>query len=105
MSPVLMAPRSADPVQARLSRLRTRLAAFLTLPLLVAAAGDAQEQRKPDFASRVDLVTMDVVVRDNKGQFLPDLKREDFEVLEDGVAQTLVSFSLTHGGRSYNIMA
>ena len=81
------------------------IAALLIFPLLAAAAGLAQEQRKPDFTSRVDLVTTDVVVRDNKGQFLSDLKREDFEVLEDGVAQTLVSFSLTHGGRTYNIMA
>jgi VWFA-related protein len=70
-----------------------------------AVAIQAQDQRKPDFTSRVELVTTDVVVRDNNGQFIADLKKEDFEVLEDGVPQKLVSFSLTHGGRSYNIAA
>ena len=79
--------------------------------LLIAASAtfgvaiQAQDQRKPDFTSRVELVTTDVVVRDNNGQFIADLKKEDFEVLEDGVPQKLVSFSLTHGGRSYNIAA
>jgi len=76
--------------------------------LLLATIGvaiQAQDQRKPDFTSRVELVTTDVVVRDNNGQFIADLKKEDFEVLEDGVPQKLVSFSLTHGGRSYNIAA
>jgi VWFA-related protein len=76
--------------------------------LLLATFGvamQAQDQRKPDFTSRVELVTTDVVVRDNNGQFIADLKKEDFEVLEDGVPQKLVSFSLTHGGRSYNIAA
>src|SRR4051812_15480651 len=46
-----------------------------------------------------DLVTSDVIVRDEKGTFLPDLKKSDFEVYEDGVKQEVVSFVLTHGGR------
>ncbi len=69
------------------------------------AAIDAQDQRRPDFTTRVELVTTDVVVRDSAGQFIADLKKEDFEVLEDGVPQNIISFSLTHGGRSYNIAA
>jgi VWFA-related protein len=66
---------------------------------------EAQNQRQPDFTSRVELVTTDVVVRDGSGQFIADLKKEDFEILEDGVPQSIISFSLTHGGRSYNIAA
>jgi VWFA-related protein len=77
---------------------------MLTMAAVVAQAQD-QDQRKPDFTSRVELVTTDVVVRDNSGQFIADLKKDDFEVLEDGVPQKVVSFSLTHGGRSYNIAA
>jgi VWFA-related protein len=50
----------------------------------------------------VDLVSTDVIVRDNKQQFIADLKQGDFEVYEDGVKQELVSFILTHGGRVYN---
>ena len=72
---------------------------------MAAVVAQAQDQRKPDFTSRVELVTTDVVVRDNSGQFIADLKKDDFEVLEDGVPQKVVSFSLTHGGRSYNIAA
>ena len=72
---------------------------------MIGAVVQAQDQRRPDFTSRVELVTTDVVVRDNSGQFIADLKKDDFEVIEDGVPQKVVSFSLTHGGRSYNIAA
>jgi VWFA-related protein len=79
--------------------------AFVLALLTAGVVAQAQDQRKPDFTSRVELVTTDVVVRDNSGQFIADLKKDDFEVLEDGVPQKIVSFSLTHGGRSYNIAA
>src|SRR3954454_2222430 len=51
-----------------------------------------------------DIVSTDVIVRDNKnqGQFIANLSKGDFEVYEDGVKQDLVSFILTHGGRVYN---
>jgi VWFA-related protein len=91
-------------IHGRLRR-QLRRAAIGALLALAGGAGEAQEQRRPDFTSRVDLITTDVVVRDNKGQFIADLKKADFQVLEDGVQQTLVSFSLTHGGRTYNIDA
>ena len=51
---------------------------------------------------QIDVVTTDVIVRDNRGQFVADLKKEEFEVFEDGVKQDVVSFVLTHGGRVYN---
>jgi VWFA-related protein len=82
---------------------RWAVAALALAPL--ALAGQQPDQRKPDFKSRVELVTTDVVVRDKSGQFLSDLKIADFDVLEDGVPQKLVSFSMTHGGRTYNISA
>ena len=53
----------------------------------------------------VDLITTDVIVRDSRGQFVADLKKDEFEVFEDGVKQELVSFTLTHGGRVYNVAA
>jgi VWFA-related protein len=81
-----------------------RYAPALSLALLGVAV-QAQDQRRPDFTTRVELVTTDVVVRDNNGQFIADLKKEDFQVVEDGVEQKVISFSLTHGGRSYNIAA
>ena len=51
---------------------------------------------------QIDVITTDVIVRDNRGQFVADLKKDEFEVYEDGVKQEVVSFVLTHGGRVYN---
>jgi VWFA-related protein len=51
----------------------------------------------------VELITTDAIVRDSRGQFVADLKKEEFEIYEDGVKQDLVSFTLTHGGRVYNV--
>jgi len=51
----------------------------------------------------VDLVTTPVTVRDRRGQFLADLRYNEFELYEDGVRQTLVTFSLSHGGRLFDV--
>ncbi len=51
----------------------------------------------------VELITTDAIVRDSRGQFVADLKKDEFEIYEDGVKQELVSFTLTHGGRVYNV--
>jgi len=40
--------------------------------------------QNPTFRVRVDLVTNDIVVRDEKGNFVPDLRPEDIQVYEDG---------------------
>ena len=71
---------------------------------LANAAGQSAPS-PPDQRIRVgvDLVTTPVTVRDKRGQFLSDLSQRDFEVYEDGVRQTLVTFSLTHGGRLFNV--
>jgi len=45
----------------------------------------------------VPLVTLDVSVLTENGYFVPDLKKENFRVLEDGVPQTVASFSERHG--------
>jgi VWFA-related protein len=70
-----------------------------------AAAQPAAQQPSRDsqvIRRRIDVVTTDVIVRDNRGQFVADLKKEEFEIFEDGVKQDVVSFVLTHGGRVYN---
>jgi VWFA-related protein len=66
-------------------------------------AAAAPGQETPTFTARVDLVTTDVIARDNAGLFVADLKKDEFDVLEDGVPQTLVSFTLVHGGRVFNV--
>lgn len=47
---------------------------------------------QPTFQSQVELVTVDAVVVDKKGQPTRGLTREDFTIHENGVAQTLTSF-------------
>ena len=59
-------------------------------------------QQTPTFRLNTDLVSLDVIVRDAKGQFVADLKPQDFEIYEDGVKQEIISFVLSHGGRTYN---
>ena len=36
---------------------------------------------------------------------MADLTKDDFQVLEDGVAQAITSFTLVHGGRVHNLLA
>src|SRR5581483_8729828 len=68
-------------------------------------APPAPPQEKPTFRVQVDLVTNDVIVRDEKGNFVPDLKREDFEIYEDGVKQDISSMQVITGGRVTNLLA
>ena len=60
------------------------------------------QPEQPTFRVAVDLVTTDVIVRDDKGQFVADLKGSDFDVFEDGVKQDVSSLVLIHGGRAFN---
>jgi VWFA-related protein len=66
---------------------------------------DPNQPQQPQFRTQVNLVSADVIARDNNNQFVSDLKKEDFEVIEDGVQQQLVSFTMVHGGRVYNVAA
>src|SRR6185295_8744872 len=72
-------------------------------PAPAPAAGGAQE--KPTFKVQVDLVTSDIIVRDEKGNFIPDLKKEEFEIFEDGVKQDITSMTVVTGGRVTNVLA
>ena len=56
---------------------------------------------QPIFRVKIDLVSSDVIVRNRRGQFVSDLSKDDFEVIEDGIKQDLSSFVLVHGGRAY----
>src|SRR6266705_1218049 len=67
-------------------------------------AAPAQPE-KPTFRMQVDLVTNDVVVRDDKGNFVPDLKKDEFEIFEDGVKQDITSMTVVTGGRVNNVLA
>ena len=57
---------------------------------------------QPTFRAGVTLVSTDAIPRDRDGVFVPDLTKDDFTVLEDGVEQEIVELVLVHGGRVYN---
>src|SRR3954469_11982047 len=69
-----------------------------TPPASTAPAADPQKT-PDDFRVAVDLVTTDVIVRDQNGQFVADMNKDDFQILEDGVRQDVASLVLVHGGR------
>ena len=73
--------------------------------VLLSAGLVAQEPQRPTFTVRIDAVNMDVIVKDSSGRFVPDLKKEDFEVFEDGVKQDVTSMTMSYGGRVTNVLA
>ncbi len=64
-------------------------AAVAVLPLV----GASQDQR-PVFRGAIDLVRLDVIVTDEQGRFVEDLRPSDFRVFEDGDEQRLVDLQL-----------
>lgn len=60
------------------------------LPLLPVLFAAAQDQK---FRTDVNQVLVPVVVTDAKGHRVANLRAEDFELLEDGTAQKILSFS------------
>jgi VWFA-related protein len=55
---------------------------------------NAAQQERPQYRLHVtsELVLVNVVARDKKGNLVRDLKKEDFTVLEDGKRQEILSF-------------
>ena len=51
-------------------------------------------QPPPTFKIRVDYVEVDAVVTDRQGRIVRDLKKEDFQVLEDGKSQAITNFTM-----------
>jgi VWFA-related protein len=50
--------------------------------------------QSPTFKVQVDYVEVDVLVTDSRGNYVRDLKKEDFQVFEDGKAQAVTNFAL-----------
>src|SRR5215471_17307398 len=78
-------------------RIRTVLLVFL-LPSSVLLCA-AQAPQRHTITSTSTAILVDAVVRDKAGRLVTDLGANDFEVFEDGVAQTVDSFTrVSHGG-------
>jgi Ca-activated chloride channel homolog len=71
-----------------------RISALLISALLVLGIPErAQEQPQGIIRVGVSLVLVDATVKNKSGQIMADLKKEDFEVREDGAVQKLDVFS------------
>src|SRR5258708_458622 len=86
----------------RLKNLASRwlLATFL-VPALAAQNQTPQQDKSSrqsvfTFKTETELVLVNVVAHDSKGNLIQDLKREDFIILEDGKPQAVSSFDYEH---------
>ena len=74
--------------------------ALMGIPAMLATTVIAQQNPAgPTFRATIDYFSTNVIVRDKDGKFVPDLRPEDFRVLEDGVVQTISTFRTYIGGR------
>jgi hypothetical protein len=81
-------------------RIGKNLAAIVTTALILQAAGALSAQQStpppPPSPGRIrvttELVLVNVVARDKKGNLVLDLKKDDFTLLEDGKKQQISSF-------------
>lgn len=81
-----------------MSRHASAPALAVVLIVSAAAAAEQQQTQQPVFRSGVQVVEVDARVFDGQGRFVTDLTRADFEILEDGVPQTIVAMALVDGG-------
>src|SRR5271169_5041861 len=68
-------------------------ALLISLASVFGIPGRAQEQPQGIIRVGVSLVLVDATVKNKSGQIMADLKKEDFEVREDGAVQRLDVFS------------
>jgi VWFA-related protein len=75
----------------------TCLGILLLISIGLFGQDNQQEQQSqeqlPTFTSNVNVVNLFFNVKDKKGALIPNLKKEDFQVLEDGKQQTIKYFS------------
>lgn len=60
--------------------------------------------RQPTFRAETDVVSFGVTVTDRRGNFITDLTDADFEILEDGRAQTIAYFARGDGAEGAGVM-
>src|SRR5262245_51500346 len=53
----------------------------------------AQQPAPPTFRSSINLILVDVVVRDKSGAVVKGLSADDFDLLEDGVRRPILTFA------------
>ena len=67
--------------------------ATVVLTATATATSPSAQQSQPVFRSRLNLVSVDVIVRDKSGAVVRNLTAADFEVREEGKAQEITNFN------------
>ncbi len=80
------------PSKAAPRRPRRRPPAQPVQPAQPAAVGPDGVQR-PTFRAQIDYVEVSAIVTDDDGNLVTDLKKSDFEILENGKPQTVAVFT------------
>lgn len=91
-------------MQPRVSRLLIFLLVFCLCSRGTCASGQqppaAQEAATPTFQINVNRVLVPVVVRDKQGNPIADLKKEDFEVFDNGKPRSVSAFNVEQRGHA-----
>ena len=69
------------------------LGAFLAVPL-ASQSPDAPPGQPPTFKAEIEYVEVDALVTDQSGAVVRDLRKEDFQIFEDGKSQSISGFAL-----------
>ncbi len=89
--------------------IRIAAAALLTVVLLPGTFAQAQNQKPstdiPKLVENIDVrvINVDVVVTDKKGNVITGLKKDDFEIWENGVPKPISNFYAVEGGRPMDV--
>jgi VWFA-related protein len=62
--------------------------------LSVSLASQSADPPMPTFRAEVEYVEVDALVTDEQGRFVPNLRKEDFQIFEDGKPQAIANFAL-----------
>ena len=87
------------------TRLLLGVLAAIALTPAVTGQGPTAGQQGTTFRATTNFVRTDVIVRDRQGRSVPDLKLEEFKVMEDGVLQNVTLFTPWVGGRALGNLA
>lgn len=79
-------------------RVLIALAAAIALLPTGAGAGQTATQPATKFRSSTDVVSVTAVVRDRKGRFVRDLRRQDFVIAEEGQPRPILDFRAESDG-------
>jgi VWFA-related protein len=82
------------------------LAALAALPA-AAQRKPAAQPEPPRLVENIDVrvINVDVIVTDRRGNFVPGLSKDDFEILENGVPKTITNFYEVEGNRAKSLTA